>query len=193
MIIADAMTLSDWKLGDFHYWAKLATDVSVIGLLTGLSLVLVEHLATRLANSTRVSRLALRPLLILARVAVLTLFLAILLNRLFELDFVVVLSSVLALIGVAFVAFWSVLSSVTCTFLLILFRPFKMGDHVEIKGEGAEGEVCDLNLLFTTLRAADDRLIQVPNNLFFQKVIVRRKGTAGKSLEEQLASGGEGK
>ncbi len=50
-----------------------------------------------------------------------------------------------------------------------------------------------MNLLFTTLRAADGRLVQVPNNLFFQKVIVRRKGTAGKSLEEQLASGGEGK
>ena len=188
MILAEALTLSDWKVLDLHYWMKLITDCSVIALLAGLTVVLMERLANRLAASSRVSNLALRPLLILMRTLVATFFLTLLLKRLFELDLITMLSGVVALIGVAFVAFWSVLSSMTCTFLLILFRPFAMGDHVEVKDDEVEGEVCDLNLLFTTLRAADGRLIQIPNNLFFQKVIIRRKGVSGKSLEDQLVT-----
>ncbi len=187
MILAEILTPSDWRVQELHYWIKLITDCSVISLLTGLSIVFVERLANRMVISSRVSKLAFRPLLILMRTLVATFFLTLLLKRLFELDLITLLSGVVALIGVAFVAFWSVLSSMTCTFLLIFFRPFGMGDHVEVKGDGVEGEVCDLNLLFTTLRAEDGRLVQIPNNFFFQKIIVRRKGTTGKSLEEQLS------
>ena len=187
-MIADTITLSDWKIEDLHYWIKLATDLSVIILLTSLAIVLIERLIARLTQSANVPKLAFRPILILIRSLIFIFFVAVLLKRVFDLDLITIMSGIIALVAVAFVAFWSVLSSVTCTFLLILFRPFAMGDHVEIKGDGVAGEVCDLNLLFTTLRAEDGRQVQVPNNLFFQKVIIRRKGAKGKTLEEQLAS-----
>ena len=88
------------------------------------------------------------------------------------------LSAVLALVGVGFVAMWSVLSNMLCWLLLLIVQPFRVGDTVEIvgqtlQGQNLQGQVEDFNLFFTTLRDSQNALIQVPNNLFFQAAIRR--------------------
>lgn len=88
-----------------------------------------------------------------------------------------VLSTVLAMVAIGFVAVWSVLSNTLCTLIIMLFRPFAIGDEVEFAGEPVKGRVIDLNFIYTTLDAGDGTVMQVPNNLFFQRVLRRRHAT----------------
>jgi len=87
-------------------------------------------------------------------------------------------AAALALVAVGFVAVWSVASNVLCTFLILLSRPFRMDDWLEIPAESLSGTVTDMNLLFTTLRGSEGELIHVPNNTFFQHAIKRRPAAA---------------
>lgn len=94
-----------------------------------------------------------------------------------------VLSAVVAALAVAFVASWSVLSNATCALLLLVYRPFRVGDEVELlepDGKiGVSGRVVDLNLLFTTVHEASDAVVRVPNKVFVEKYArVRRQGHA---------------
>jgi len=165
---------------------EMARHGAVMVLLTVLALLLVEWLMVRITRGARVSPLAFRPLLFVFRGTVIVLSLAVFVKDAFGLDLLPVLGGTLAVLGAAFVAFWSVLSNISCTFLLLLFRPFSVGDFIEVQGEGARGEVVDLNLLYTTLESEGGLLMQVPNSLFFQKVISRRIGQHKRSLEDQL-------
>lgn len=97
-----------------------------------------------------------------------------------------VLSTVLAMVAIGFVAVWSVLSNMMCTVLIILTRPFAVGDEVEFVGEPTKGRVKDLNFIYTTLDAGDGTVMQVPNNLFFQKVLRRRHGAAAVSAAAHI-------
>lgn len=97
-----------------------------------------------------------------------------------------VVSTTLAMVAIGFVAVWSVLSNISCTLMILLFRPFSIGDQLEFPGEDIQGQAIDLNFLYTTLETKDGYRMQVPNNLFFQKVLKRRRGHSGQSLEDQL-------
>lgn len=95
------------------------------------------------------------------------------------------LSGFVAVAAVAFFAVWSVLSNLFCAVLIFTITPFRLGDRVEVMEAadkpGAKGRVIAINLLYTTLEedaeAATGALIQIPNSLFFQKVVRRWRGT----------------
>lgn len=103
-------------------------------------------------------------------------------------------SGILMLVAIGFVAVWSVLSNVSCSFLLLVFPPFKFGDTIEIKEAekefGLKGKVIGLNLFYTILAANDekngDTLIRVPNNLFFQRVIICHSGEKTEELKVSI-------
>jgi small-conductance mechanosensitive channel len=80
------------------------------------------------------------------------------------------LASAIAVIGVGFLAVWTMVSNVTASFFISLWRPFRLGQTVEILPEALKGRVIDRNLMFTILRDEGGNLLQVPNNLFFQKM-----------------------
>lgn len=96
------------------------------------------------------------------------------------------LLTVMAMVAVGFVAVWSVLSNSLCTLLILIYRPYRVGDHVEIPADKLGGKVIDLNLIFTTLREENGSLIQVPNNTFFQKPFRRISGEPTIELYDQL-------
>ncbi len=99
------------------------------------------------------------------------------------------LGAVAALIAVGFVAVWSVLSNLSCTVLILFFRPFEIGDELEFTDpSGLRGKVVNLNFAYTTLRDDEGRLVQIPNNLFFQRIVKRRPARFGAdtTLAEQL-------
>jgi small-conductance mechanosensitive channel len=81
--------------------------------------------------------------------------------------------AVMAMVAIGFIAVWSILSNVLSTFLILLYRPFRIGDQIRVPSDGLEGKVVDLNLMFTTLKNENDGFIQIPNNQFFQKAICR--------------------
>lgn len=66
-------------------------------------------------------------------------------------------STALAALALGFVAAWSVLSNATAALLILVFRPFRIGDEVELleltNGYPLGGRVLDMNLLYTTLEA----------------------------------------
>jgi small-conductance mechanosensitive channel len=105
------------------------------------------------------------------------------------------ISAVVAMIAIGFVAVWSVLSNLLCTVMLIIFHPFRVGDEIEIIDPamtvGISGRVRNINLMFTTLMdttavADGPVIVQVPNNLLFQKIIRRKGGDRTFSLDRQL-------
>jgi small-conductance mechanosensitive channel len=104
-----------------------------------------------------------------------------------------------AVAAIAFFAAWSVLSNVFCMLLIVLTRPFRLYDEVEVleNGEkrGLRGQVVDLNLIYTTLREppAEDgtsSVLHVPNSLFFQRVVRRwgqKPNRAEVAVQEERA------
>jgi small-conductance mechanosensitive channel len=80
------------------------------------------------------------------------------------------LVSVITVVGVGFLAVWTMISNVTASFFITLWRPFRLGQTVEILPEGLSGRVIDRNAMFTVLREGKGRTLQIPNNLFFQKI-----------------------
>jgi len=97
-----------------------------------------------------------------------------------------VLSTVLAMVAIGFVAVWSVLSNAFCSVILLMFQPFRVGQRIEMPASGVGGKVVNFNMLFTTLQAEDGDLVQLPNNTFFQQPVRCRRGEKGVSLDEQL-------
>lgn len=105
-----------------------------------------------------------------------------------------VISAVMAMIAIGFVAVWSVMSNLLCTLMLIVLAPFRIGDDIELVDpamtSGVAGKVRNINLMFTALReleSGDQRAnIYIPNNLFFQKIIRCRKGNQSYDLDKQL-------
>lgn len=95
-------------------------------------------------------------------------------------------STVFAMIAIGFVAVWSLLSHSTATILLVIIRPFQVGDDIALLSENMAGRVVDLNFFFTTLLDHEGNEWRVPNNLFFQKVMKRTKQPASISLSSQL-------
>ncbi|HWV61195.1 MAG TPA: mechanosensitive ion channel domain-containing protein [Sphingopyxis sp.] len=53
------------------------------------------------------------------------------------------------------------LTNVASGIMIAIMRPYHIGDFVEINGK--EGTVIDLDLFFTKLRSADERIVLVPN------------------------------
>ena len=94
-------------------------------------------------------------------------------------------SGFVAVAAVAFFAIWSVLSNLLCAVLIMTVGPFRLGDMVELVESFdkpiVKGRVIDINLLYTTLEESSDSgtgaIVQVPNSLFFQKVLRRWRGT----------------
>lgn len=92
-----------------------------------------------------------------------------------------------AVAAVAFFAAWSVLSNLFCATLIFTVGPFRIGDIIEVL-EGADkpgvrGRVVAINMLYTTLEDVtaehQGALLQIPNSLFFQKVVRRWRGANG--------------
>lgn len=96
-----------------------------------------------------------------------------------------ILVSGLTIIGVGFLATWTMVSNVTASLFLAVWRPFRLGQTVELLPEGIGGRVVDRNMMFTVLREESGTAMHIPNNLFFQKIF-RVSGKNEESMFEIL-------
>ncbi|MBB4037723.1 small-conductance mechanosensitive channel [Dysgonomonas hofstadii] len=92
------------------------------------------------------------------------------------------MSSVFAVIGVAFFAQWSILSNVTAGMIIYFTTPFRIGDHIHILDKDLPINATIENILtfYTYLRTEEDELIVIPNSLFLQKMV-----SMGKEKEKE--------
>ncbi len=86
-------------------------------------------------------------------------------------DVGVVLSSVFAVLGIAFFAQWSILSNVTSGVIMFFTFPYKIGDYIIIhdKEYDYQGTIEDIKGFHVLLKTQDNRLITYPNSLMLQK------------------------
>lgn len=88
----------------------------------------------------------------------------------------VAVSSMFAIIGVAFFAQWSILTNVTAGIIIFFTSPFKIGDRVHILDKEApiDATIEDILTFHTHLRTSEGELIIYPNSLFLQKGVLVR-------------------
>lgn len=173
------------------YWVQDWLDVLVPALQTGLILLaawllhwLLKRLVLRLARRYSLPPQIVLPLRGVLRWLIITATVLLVLGRLGVSASVLwtAFTGFAAVGAVAFFAAWSVLSNLFCALLIMVAQPFRLGDDVEVldtaEKPGAKGRVIDINLLYTTLQEADGggRLLQIPNALFFQRVVRRWRG-----------------
>ena len=98
------------------------------------------------------------------------------------------LSALLAMVAIGFVAVWSLLSNILATLMILIWRPFNVGERITLQPEGIGGRVIDINFLYTLLETDAGARITVPNAQFIQKLIQRERTVAEpqRSLAEQL-------
>src|SRR5262245_9511176 len=98
-----------------------------------------------------------------------------------------VLVSAATIVGVGFLATWTMISNITASFFIAFWRPFRLGDTIEMLPENLSGRVIDINMMFIVVRENGGAVIQIPNNLFFQKMF-RVSGNSNKTLFEEYES-----
>ena len=63
------------------------------------------------------------------------------------------------------------ISNIVSGIFMVLFKPFRVGDHIELGGEN-QGIVVDISLRHTTIKKSDDKIIVVPNSVLNNQLIV---------------------
>lgn len=89
-------------------------------------------------------------------------------------NFMLTLTSVFTVIGVAMFAQWSLLSNITAGILLFFSFPFRIGDTIRIQDKDfpIEAKIIDIKSFCTILLTVDNEKISYPNSLLLQKGIV---------------------
>jgi small conductance mechanosensitive channel len=89
----------------------------------------------------------------------------------------------LATVALGF-ALQDIVSNFTAGIVLLVEHPFTEGDHIAIAE--AEGEVEEIRVRATRLRAPDGELVIVPNKLLFTQVVTNSSATMRRRVEVRL-------
>lgn len=173
--------------GGGSFWVRVVFAAIVIAVVLGVSAVLSRGI-DRLQSRSTVPAFLIELLRGLVKWGILVLALLLILH-----NFGVriggvwaLVTTVLAMIAIGFVAVWSMLSNLMATVLILIFRPFEIGDYIEFVGEATKGKVSRLGLMYTTLDEDGASVLQIPNNIIFQRVIRRRHGRGTEELADSL-------
>ncbi len=88
-------------------------------------------------------------------------------------NFLLTMSSIFAVIGVALFAQWSILSNVTAGFILFFNAPFRIGKKIKLHDKDLpdNAEIIDIQGFYTYVKTEDNNIVIIPNNLLLQKAI----------------------
>jgi len=157
-------------LGDVYFVAGLWLIAVVIWKLIGLA---HEWYRQELAQEGRAEELD--PVLVLLTrlgyFSVIMVGLTILLSH-FGIN-VSALVATLGILGLALsLAAQDTLSDAISGFIILADQPFRIGDRIEIQGEGTWGDVTEIGLRTTRIRTRDNRMVIVPNSLIGKNQVI---------------------
>ncbi len=96
-------------------------------------------------------------------------------------------ASIVAIIGSAGVAIslavQGSLSNLVGGILILLLKPFNVGDYIEDAGSGKQGTVTQIKIFHTTLRTFDNQIIILPNGNLANNVITNVTKEAERRLD----------
>ncbi len=176
-------TISGWALseeGGIRWLKNLAIFVVIILVFLFLSRLVSRAMETVVARTAQTSRLLGDFLVVTTRRIILAIGLLIGLAAL-EVN----VGPLLAVIGAAgFViafALQNSLGNFASGILIMVFKPFDVGDLVEIGG--VLGVVKSMNLLSVQLRTPDNRAVTIPNNNVWSDAITNVNGTDTRRVD----------
>lgn len=182
-------TISGWLMsaeGGLRWGLNIFQFIVIIILFYFLSIVVGKGVIQALKKTKNLSILLQDFLVMAARRLVLIVGLFVGLSAL-EFN----LGPVLAVIGAAgFViafALQNSLSNFASGILMLLYRPFDVGDMINVADN--LGEVESMNLLSTQLRTPDNKLVIVPNNSVWGDVIVNVTGITKRRVDLMFGVG----
>jgi small conductance mechanosensitive channel len=79
------------------------------------------------------------------------------------------------------------LSNIAAGVMLLIFRPFRIGDYVEVSGQS--GTVASINLFITELTTPDNKQIIVPNSNIWGQSVVNYSYHETRRLDLQVGVG----
>lgn len=176
---------------------RSVATILIVLLIMIIFLRVINRLMERLSINNRVSKPLVYFLRTVLRWIVFVAFVLLVLQQVgIEINSIwTLLTATAAMVAIGFVAVWSILSNLLCTLLLIIFKPFQIGDTIELidpgMTAGIKGKVKNINLIYTTLvetsiENSDGWRTQIPNNLFFQRVLRCQPGKQTISLDKQV-------
>ncbi|MGL5949412.1 MAG: mechanosensitive ion channel domain-containing protein [Aeromonas sp.] len=100
---------------------------------------------------------------------------------------VVLASSFFAVLGVAMVAQWSILSNITASVTIFFAFPYRIGDRIRIldRDDSVTGVILDIGLFYIRVRDDSGDLVTYPANLFLQKPVRRIDGKNYPALQPE--------
>lgn len=100
-------------------------------------------------------------------------------------------ASLIAVLGAAGLAvglaMQGTLSNIAAGVMLLIFRPFRIGDYVEVSGQA--GTVAAINLFITELTTPDNKQIIVPNSNIWGQSVVNHSYHSTRRLDLQFGIG----
>ncbi|GAB3380198.1 mechanosensitive ion channel family protein [Spongiibacter taiwanensis] len=96
------------------------------------------------------------------------------------------LSSVLAVVGIALFAQWSILSHLTAGIIIFFAFPYRVGDRVKVLDpeDDITGEIMEVASFHVLIRRDDGSTVTYPNSALLQKPVVKLPLTAPTEEEE---------
>ena len=164
----------DWIVFKEAYLAQTIATVAVMVLLPLLKLAIrkisrkyAEKMGKSIARVRQV-RYIIAVILNITFVLVIALIWSVEPHKLF-----VTLSTVLAFLGVAMFAQWSVLSNITAGIVIFFTAPYHIGNTIRIidKDVPLEATIERIGTFYVHLRTTEGELVVLPNNLFLQKMV----------------------
>lgn len=166
------------------------TNIKIIeSLIVVVFYFLARIFAGKLIESTRESKLLHKPRAKIIKKAI-NLFLLFVCSTIIlviwgvkQADLAAYLGSILTVVGVAFFAQWSILSNITSSVIIFFTHAVKLDDNITImegKDYEIEGRVSNISLFFITLKTEENDEISLPNNIFIQKMIKKKKAKEKK-------------
>ncbi|WP_408071230.1 mechanosensitive ion channel family protein [Butyrivibrio sp. JL13D10] len=99
-------------------------------------------------------------------------------------------ASIVALLGSAGVAIGLAVQGTLSNFaggiLILLAKPFRVGDYIVVNGAGIEGSVTEISLINTRMLTADYRRIVVPNGTLASATITNNNGNTMRILDTMI-------
>ncbi|MBV7316647.1 mechanosensitive ion channel domain-containing protein [Shewanella sp. NIFS-20-20] len=90
-------------------------------------------------------------------------------------DVTVFVSSVFAVLGVALIAQWSILSNITAGVLIFFVFPYRIGERIKVvdKDEDISGTIKEIALFHVLIRRDSGDMVTYPNSLMLQKPVLK--------------------
>lgn len=87
------------------------------------------------------------------------------------------IASLFTVMGIAFLAQWSIISNITSTLIIFFNHQVNIGDTIVVldKDFQVEGKISDIGIFFIIIKVNNDEYVSIPSNVFMQKMVKKIK------------------